>query len=157
MSRWVAVLLVSTALAGPAFGQTGREPDPAAEALPAFLKREPLKPAEGDTALRKLQKERFNAALAETRARYEEFLAGKGTQDTLVSSVHRLSLAELDLTDKPAERVAILERVVAMYKDADQVAEVRYQAGRISVADRQEARYQYLNAQIELLREKEKK
>jgi hypothetical protein len=157
MTRWTSVLPVLMVLIGPAFGQTGREPDPAEEALPAYLKREPLKPAEGDSALRKLQKERFNAALATTKARYQEYLAGRGTTDMLLDSVQRLTTADLELTDKPAERIAILEKRLALYREADKIMEARYQAGRISLADREEMRYQRLDAEIQLLREKEKK
>jgi len=157
-ARWLGVLLLSSALAGPAVADpTGREPDPAEEPTPAYLKREPLKPAPGDTPLRKLEKERFNAALAAAQARYLEYLSGRGTIEITLDSVQRLADAELALTDKPAERVAILERGLGLYRDAEKVAELRFEAGKITLADREEARYLRLNAEIRLLREKEKK
>jgi hypothetical protein len=109
-------------------------------------------PAPGDDALRKLQIERFNAALREAGSRFEHYQLGRTNFLALTDAVRRLMLAERDMARNPAEMTAALQRWVDFLKEADRIAEAMFQAGRIAPADRELARYSLLDAQIELLK-----
>jgi hypothetical protein len=124
--------------------------------LPAFLTAKPLKPSEGDSELRKLQKERYNAAVKGAAARYQEYLAGRGTTEQLYAACRTVLRAELELADKPAEKVAVREKFLTLAKEVDMVEELRFQAGRSPVSEREAARVNRLTAEIELLQAREK-
>jgi outer membrane protein TolC len=68
----------------------------------------------------------------------------------------RVRNARLDMTEKPAERIAILELTVEMGKEAEEVADARFKAGRLGKADVESARLFRLEAELALLREKHK-
>jgi hypothetical protein len=122
--------------------------------MPPFLNARPAKPAEGDDALRKLLKERYNVALDAARARYQEYLAGRQghTDDQLFAACRVVLRAELELADKPAEQVAVREKFLTLAQEIEQIAEKMFEAGRIPISDRDTARVHRLTAEIELLK-----
>lgn len=123
--------------------------------LPAFLKARPAQAADGDDALRKLYKERYNAALKVAAARYLEFLAGRGSMEQFHFACRLLLRTELEMADKPAEKLTVREKFLTLAKEIEAIEEQRFEAGRASVADKELARVNRLTAEIELLQAKQ--
>jgi hypothetical protein len=155
--RWLFAVVL-TLLSGSALVRPlGAEPPAAGdEKLPAILSAKPLKPEPGDDELHKLLQERYNAAVAEMQDRYREFQAGRGTVEVFGETAQRLVRAGLELSDKPADRIALLTDYVALTKEIEKINQARYDAGRIPHADLEQARYQRLDAEIQLLHAKRK-
>jgi hypothetical protein len=144
--------VLAWALAVPSFAAPPAEPD---EMLQALLKAKPLETARGDDELRKVQKERYNAALKELNIRSELVVAGKDTPlDGTYDAAGRLLDAELDLAETPAERVAVRQKQVGLSKEVEAMTERFSLAGnsKLSSADVEKARYARLTAEMNLLR-----
>jgi hypothetical protein len=93
--------------------------------------------AAGDDVHRALLRQRLNVAMKYAQARLNLLKAGsaRGTVDDLVDSVERLAEAQLALLDKPAERVAALERVALIASVIEDVNELRFNEGQIPIQD----------------------
>lgn len=124
--------------------------------VPTLLTAKPVKEDPKDDDLRKLLKARYNEAVAEMEARYKEFLSGRerGTFDAMVEVAQRLVQSGLELNDKPAERAALLAQYVELTKEVEKIAQARFDVARIPVDELHRARYQRLDAEIQLLRAK---
>jgi hypothetical protein len=126
------------------------------EKLPAFLNAKEVKPAEGDDALHKLLKARYNAALQAARARYLEVLAGRSTQEQCYPAFRTLLRSELEMAEKPAAQLAVREKFVTLTKEVESIFEQRFKAGQSTLAEYATAQVNRLTAEIELLKAKEK-
>jgi hypothetical protein len=115
-----------------------------------------VEPSKDDDDMQRLLKERYRTAASLLELRVHEYLTGRMTQDQLAQAFMRVRNARLDMTDKPAERIAILELTVEMGKEAEEVADARFKAGRLGKADVESARLFRLEAELALLREKHK-
>lgn len=89
--------------------------------LPALLSTEPVKQDPKDDELRKLLKARYNEAVAEMKARFTEFQAGKTTIDSMRGPSQRLVEAGLELNDGPKDRVKLLERLLEVAKEVERI------------------------------------
>jgi hypothetical protein len=150
------VFLVNALLTSFASAQQPGEPEPD---LPALAKLAPAKEDPKDDTLRKLLKERYNAALGELRGRYEGAVRGHGVSfDTMFAPAKRVVDAALALSADAAEQVALLEKYVAFAKDAEKFVQECLDAGvrTYTRADLHEATYFRADAEIQLLRAKEK-
>jgi outer membrane protein TolC len=125
------------------------------EELPALLKAEPLEQAPADNELQKLLKDRYNAALKATQASTKDYLAGRGTLDLVLEQAKQLLTSELQLTDVPREQASALEKHLQLAQYIEKVCKVRYEAGKLSSADYERARYFRLDTEIQLLRAKQ--
>ena len=76
--------------------------------------------------------------------------APEGTLDLLLEASRRLIEAELAVLDDQAERVAACERYWELTRIAEDSVHVRYQLGRVSIADFMGARCDRLDAEIRL-------
>jgi hypothetical protein len=153
-AKWPSVVILAVLCCALGVPSPAAEPE---EKEPALLKAKPLEPAKGDDELRKLQKERYNAALKEVQLRYEYVKAGKALAlDVIADASRRLLDAELDLAEKPADRVAVYEKQLEFAKDVEKIIEARAAAGfrDFSAADVEQARYARLTAEVNLLRAK---
>jgi hypothetical protein len=154
-ARWpsgTVLTVLAWAWALPSFAAPPAEPE---QALPALLKAKPLAMARGDDELRKLQKERYNAALKELQIRNEAVAAGKDTPlDGIYDAAGRLLDAELDLAETPAERVAVRQKQVWLSKEVAATTKRFADAGnpKVPPADVEKARSARLAAEINLLR-----
>lgn len=142
----VVVLLTSPALALAADAEDAK--------LPAILEAKPLKPAPGDDELRKALIARYNAAIGEVKARYQEFLAGKTTMEAMADCSRRLVHSRQELGEKPADLVAFLEQYVELAKIIEKINEHRHEAGRIGIAEVELAHYYRFDAEVRLLKAK---
>jgi hypothetical protein len=153
----VTVAFVAIPLGFVATHLPAAQPNPPAEApLPAILKAKPLKPGPGDDELRKLLIARYNTAVAEMAARYTEFLAGRTPMEDFVAVARRLVHSGVELSDKPADQLAFREQFLELAKEVERAQQARHEAGRISVADLESARYLRLDAEVEVLKAKRK-
>jgi hypothetical protein len=126
------------------------------EKAPAVLTAKPLKIEAHDDELHKLLKERYNAAVAELQARSEEVKSGHGSIEQLFDAARKVLRSELSLSDKPADRLAVLEKHLELEHAAEKVATTRHQAGKLNDAELAAARYLRIDAEIQLLRAKQK-
>jgi hypothetical protein len=129
--------------------------------LPALVSGELLKEEPNDDPLRKLLKARYNAAVSEARDHFEfEHLARHRAvellfnQDQLYALLQRVVKSGLELCDKPAEKVALVSKYLDFAKEAERTQEDWHKAGKCRIGDVHRARYERLDAEIQLLRAK---
>jgi hypothetical protein len=147
-----ALILSLTLWAGPE-----QKADEAKDPEPAILKMKPLADDPKDDALRKLLKERFNAALTEVQALYvARTFTGFSGVEGFFDAGSRLKHAGLEAFDDPKDKIAFLEKYVELAKQLEKITEVKHSAGRIGVAEVQHVRYHRADAEIALLRLKGK-
>jgi hypothetical protein len=139
-------------------GGIGRWSRPHALAQPDTEKKaEPSSPpAKAADRMKDLLKSRFEAARDENEARTKEFLAGRGTLDSLVASSLRLLTAEQELQDKHAGQLAALKTHAERMKTIYDVTEAKYKAGQVSSAEFKQSEYFHLDAELRLERGKSK-
>jgi hypothetical protein len=118
---------------------------------PSILTGKRLKAAAGDDELRRLLKERYNAALDEANAHWQQFLAGREPQEQLVGCFGRLRDAGLPVHEKVADRLAFQQAYVDLLREVEKISQAKYDAGRVPVAELYHARYLRLDAEIRLL------
>jgi hypothetical protein len=104
-----------------------------------------------DTQLARLKKQRFNAALNEAKARFDLYKRGLTKLPDLIEVGQRLFSAEVDLYDKPEDRVRILQRHLDVYNEAEGNLEKQVKQGLATQADLEELRYNKATLEIELL------
>ena len=147
-------LLFAVATLGLLFGSTRirAQDDKLEKELSVRFPFKAVKVEAGDDELRRLLKERYNAAVGELHDRTKEFLAGRGTLEYLFDAHRRLTRAGLEVYEKPADRVALLQKNLDQAKEVEKVNQARFDAGRIASQDLHRSRYFRLDAEIELLR-----
>jgi len=111
----------------------------------------PLELKDDDTQLTRLKKQRFNAALNEAKARFDLYKRGLTKLPDLIEVGQRLFGAEVDLYDKPEDRVRVLERHLEVYNEAEENLEKHVKEGLATQADLEELRYNKASLEIELL------
>lgn len=104
-----------------------------------------------DTQLIRLKKERFNAALNEAKARFDLYKRGLTKLPDLIEVGQRLFSAEVDLYDKPEDRVRVLERHLGVYKEAEENLEKNVKEGLATQADLEQLRFNKASLEIDLL------
>jgi hypothetical protein len=111
-----------------------------------------------DDDLRKLLKERYNEAIAELGERSRRVLGILETPDTLLAAAERVVRAGLELSDKPADQMALLEKYVEFAKSVERAVDQRVKAGimNLTKGDLHQTKYARVDAEIQLLRAKEK-
>jgi hypothetical protein len=147
-------------LAGPLIlAAAGQDPQPAVPAvqigdlkLPKLEKSPLAAPSPNDDAIQKLRKERYMAAYTVVDGALWGFQLGtvQGTVDRLADAHLQLLQAELDLAPSPANTVKTWGQAVEVAHFIDEVNETRFKNGRISIQDREESRYQLLDAKVHL-------
>jgi hypothetical protein len=163
LNPWLSLCLLF-ALVGYASAQAAEQQKPPEQPevkLPALLSAKPLKIHPKDDELRKLLKARYNEAVSEARDEYEyEEVARKYgpsrvfDPDDLYGIWQRVVVSGLELCDTPAEKIALLTNYLEVTKEAEQIAQRRYDAGKIRSSDLHRARYERLQAEIQLGRAK---
>ena len=111
----------------------------------------PLEIKDDEDPLVRLKKERFNAALNEAKARFDLYKLGLTKLPDLIEVGERLFSAEVDLYDKPEDRVRVLQRQVGVYNEAEGNLEKNVKEGLAPQADFERLRYNKASLEIELL------
>jgi outer membrane protein TolC len=113
----------------------------------------PAKPGE---KLKALLKARIKSAKEMREGRLAKYEVGKTTL-ALVIEAHRLLLvAELDARDAKKDRVAVCEENLKSMETVKEISVLKREADKIGDADVAEVEYHFLDAQIQLEREKAK-
>ncbi len=160
---WLPLYVFLTAVgnSAPQTPQPQKPPDKPKVILPALLSAKSLKEDPQDDELRKLLKARYNEAVSEAKAYYEqEQLANRNAveltrnEDYRYRMLQRVVQAGLDLCDTPAEKIALLKQYLEVTKEDEKRTQARYDAHRIPIGDLNRARYERLDAEIRVLRAK---
>jgi RNA polymerase sigma factor (sigma-70 family) len=130
-------------------GQAVTLPDMPADRLNAMLAA-----LRDGSKLTSLLKDQYEAAHTESEARWNEFLAGRGTLDIFQGACRRLLQAEFDLSDKKTDRLAAMDAQLLRTQLVEAVNKQRFDAGRINIQDYAVARFQRIRAEIMLERAK---
>jgi hypothetical protein len=155
MLRAAALVVMALGLL-PMRGLTAPQAPPAQEKLPSIIASKPLNSAPGDDELRKLLIARYNAAVAEMAARFKEFQAGHCSLESMADAARHIVNSGLELSDKPAEQLELREKFLELEKEIEKIAQARFEAGRIPPADLERARYERLDAEVQVLKAKRK-
>jgi hypothetical protein len=124
---------------------------PGREKLPRLLAAKPLEEAGERDELRRLMRARYNAALEEARQRYQLFRGGTARLEQTLDAFRRLLASGVATADTGKERVEFLERYVDLTRGVARMAESIAKSGQGHGADAAQARYMYLDAQIQLM------
>jgi hypothetical protein len=111
--------------------------------------------ANGDSALVKLQKERYNAALEMVELHLLRVETGRDNIAGIGLAIERAIEAGFELKSNANDRQKLLEESVRFAKYVEEIVGRQYGAGIVSKSDVAMARYVRANAEIRLLREKE--
>lgn len=103
---------------------------------------------------RALHNERREALRTMVKARLAEYEAGRGTFVIFLEVSRQLLDAELELTSKQAERLALHERHLKLVEKCAEIDEARFKAGSLPLADYAPGRAGHLMDRIRHLREK---
>lgn len=112
--------------------------------------------APASDAIVALKKERL-AAAAEYNAREQDFLAGRGTLEFLLTASHRLLVSQLELTADRAEQLKVYSEHQQRLLKIEKVNKERLDAGLIPIEDYESSRYHRVEAEIWLEQAKAKK
>ena len=116
----------------------------------AVVNAPPVELKDDDPPLLRLKKERFNAALNETKARFDLYKRGLTRIPELIEVGERLFAAEVDLYDKPEEKAQVLQRQLDVYTEAEGNLEKQVKQGLATQADLERLRYNKLSVEIDL-------
>jgi hypothetical protein len=111
----------------------------------------PVELKDDDPPLLRLKKERFNAALNETKARFDLYKRGLTRIPDLIEVGERLFAAQVDLYDKPEEKAQVLQSQLDVYTEAEENLEKQVKEGLATQADLERLRYNKLSVEIDLL------
>jgi hypothetical protein len=117
--------------------------EPGGEQEMARDKREALRADPAD-----LVRQRLEVAKDGYRARFEEFLAGRGTLDLFTDWAPRFLEAELAVRDKTEDQLTAYETYWAQTEHLDLMNVARFAAARIPPADYLEGKYARLDAEV---------
>jgi hypothetical protein len=127
--------------------------------MPALLTAPPLRIESNEEPLRALLKARYNEAVSESREHYrfrknleEEGLDSRVDVDRFYQRWERVISSGLEVLEKPSDRVALLAQYVEVLRNIEKLEEINVAARRLPPADLHRARYERINAEIQLLR-----
>jgi hypothetical protein len=126
---------------------------------PKLLPKEPIKPAANDDELRKLLIARYNEAREETRSIFTRVgyrLSSKEYFDPVFDASQRLVVSRLDISRDAKEDIEILEEYLEILKEAEKGIGKAVNEGRAEASLLHKARYFRLDAEIQLLKAKQK-
>jgi len=103
-----------------------------------------------DPSLLRLEKERFNAALKEAKARFDLHNRGLTRIPELIAVSERLFGAEVDLYDKPEQKAEVLQRQLDVYIEAEANLQKQVSDGLATQADLERLRFNKFSVEIDL-------
>jgi outer membrane protein TolC len=106
--------------------------------------------------LKALCKERVEALQEAYRVKWEEYKAGRATLQVVLELRKELGKAEVDLEEKPEDRITILGNNVKMLKEVEDATKEKFDGGRVTYGDVQMSKAARLEAEIALQRERMK-
>jgi hypothetical protein len=152
---WIGLPIVVTFFCGGAYLLAAQRPSPRGQVfdkLIALVNSAPLVPAAGDDELRKLQVDRYNAALEMIKWRYKKYRNNLRDIHELYDQFALLIEARLDLCRTPAERIVAIEQFLENAKEGERNIAIAARVDEWSNADLERARYVRLGFEIALLK-----
>ena len=137
--------------------QRPQTPEGEKERWDALTKFPEVKEDPKDDPLRKLLKERYNTAISEMFIRLER-VPNQETPDLAIQAAQRVVEAGLELFDKPADQLALLEKHAGLANYLEMLVRDRVNGGVkcFTMADAYQARYARQTAEIRLVRLQQK-
>jgi hypothetical protein len=120
--------------------------------LPKLLTTKPLDITGEKDEMRRLVRQRYNAALEEVRGRYQRLDQSFARADELFDSFRRLLASGVAATDTGRELVDFLVEYADLARDAERRTQAFVRAGQANGVAASQARYMVLDAEIQLLR-----
>ncbi len=109
-----------------------------------------------DSKVKALQKEKLAVAQQVLTLAHKTFQIGRGSFSEVVEALQTVGKAQLDLCDTNAERVAVLEQMLAQVKDLVKTVELQVKAAFVPESSLLKAKLILLDAEIALERAKNK-
>ena len=104
--------------------------------------------------IKALQKERTETLLRLVELDVRQYEMGVTTLEALVAAQNELVSAQLEATEKPEERVALLTDQLKIATACVKLTQGRFESGNITQADVYRATSHFLDIKIKLLRER---
>lgn len=124
------------------------------EQAKAILEMKPIAVSAKDDELRRLLKERFNAAIEEMRSVHVIYEAELATFDLLLQSCERVRESGLELFDDPKDQIELLTNYVTLAKLYEAVVDLNFRGDNEDAQKMSQAKYHRCDAEIRLLRAK---
>ena len=147
--RWVLAALILMPVLQPC--AQAQQPRKLSPKVLEVLNMPLLEIKEDEDPIVRIKKERFNAALKEAQARFDMYKHGLTKSPDLIEVGERLFGAQVDLYDKPEDRVRVLQQQLDVYNEAESNLEKQVKEGLAPDADLEHLRYNKASLQIELL------
>ncbi|MCC7418721.1 MAG: hypothetical protein IT428_00430 [Planctomycetaceae bacterium] len=131
-------------------------PEVDADVVPRFslFDGKPPEARPGDSPLRRLQIDRYNASLEELRMIATSRAVGAGSLgdsgNDYVAAVEKVAASGLALVGDQAERIQVLERIVTLHKRLEEDEKRRVELGVGSLVAQVRARHARIGAEIDL-------
>lgn len=100
--------------------------------------------------------ELYDAANLELDCKTKEYFAGRGTLAFLFDASRRLVQAELEKSNKKADRIDAAERHLKLMYEIEKTNKLRFEEGKVATQDLASATFHRCEAELNLLREKKK-
>jgi len=130
-------------------------PDQPAARSPRVLSLKPIDELESDSALRKLQRQRYNATVAELSDVYQLFASGRARLDDATSCIESFAVAGSDVAESAPERVRQLELALDVARNVESITDAKHAEGNEPRHSLQHARACRLGIEIQLVRARE--
>jgi hypothetical protein len=104
--------------------------------------------------MKRLLRERYQAARTHLTARWKECWAGRGTLDILLSASRDLLRAELELCRQQADRVAVYQAHAERMRVLHRLMRSLYHSGRVSAKDAEGVLFELTDAELWLRRQR---
>jgi hypothetical protein len=154
-SLFILAALGSVWVLSPPHGGTLAAQEKAAgqKKLPRLLAAKPLSTTDQKDELRRLVRERYNAALEEARERYRQLREVANTNpDTVCSAFRRLLASGVLAADTGRARLEFLQAYLELARDFEKLMDQLTGGAAAKAADRAHARYLRVDAELQLLR-----
>jgi len=115
----------------------------------------PAAPPATQLSADQIARQRYEAAQEGYRVAAEGFRSGTVSSEEVFQWLHRRMHARLELAKSPAERIKALEQNVEEFRAEQKEVEARHQAGIATSSSIYLARYNLLDAELMLARERE--
>jgi hypothetical protein len=148
---WLALVLLPLLTNGRLLAQ---EKDPPEVKLPALCNYKPLKVDPKDDEFKRLAVARYNEAITELQVLSRRVEAGAIDFTMLFYPGQNVFQAAQEVFEKPADRLTLHNDYLELTKEVEKIYEAQYQFGKIGKLPLNRARYNRIDAEIELLRYK---
>jgi hypothetical protein len=148
--RWSCALPIIVWVSGFQLGLYAQQSAKLTPKVMAVISAPPVEVKDDNPPLLQLKKQRFNAALSEIKDRADLYTGGFTRVNELIAVAERLFAAEVDLYDKPEEKLQVLQRQLDVYNEAQANLEKQVRDGLVPHAELERLLYDKLSVEIDL-------